>query len=247
MIHGLNLLPWRMDPLARQLNEGGIDVLQVALSGHGEPGSLEQLKNASRERWLEEILRAYEKARAEALTRELPLHLVGYSVGALFALDLMSSQGNEEIRFDRMALFAPALALTRLARLTRLLGFLDGSRVVPSFSELGYKANFGTSIAAYRAVFRSIHTLLENGIRPKGIRTLVVIDPRDKVISYPGLRELAARQGLTGWRFLEISNSEGALSRFSHHLIIDEAGLGARAWRELGQALREHFAPADQV
>ncbi|MCM2322811.1 MAG: lysophospholipase [Oligoflexia bacterium] len=242
VIHGLNLRPDKMDAIVRVLTEQGISVLRASLSGH--QGSVEPLKRASRLGWLREIHAAYCEARAR-MPRS-PVFLVGYSLGALLPLDLAASFPEAQVRFDRVVLFAPALALTWTARLVNLFRIFDDSFVVPSANFREYRANpEGTPVAGYRAALDSLAALEHSVSRLEDIPTLVIMDPEDVVVSAEGVRQWIAARGLKQWQVMEISARDGTLRANNHHLIIDEPSVGAPTWKRIHDALDAHLsAPA---
>ncbi len=243
VVHGLNLRPDKMDSIARTLNEEGFDVLRASLSGHR--GDLEQFKHVSRDRWLHDLHDAYCEARRAADRRGLPLNFVGYSLGALVNLDLMNNVPEAGVRYDRMVLLAPAAALNWTSQLVRALNAFGEDFLVPSASNATYRASCeGTSMAAYNALFDSLRATQESGLGKSKAPTLVLIDPKDELVSGPGLAELIEFNALNEWRLEQVSNRGATLERGAyHHLIIDEPSVGSEEWKRIQTLIRKHLEP----
>lgn len=241
VVHGLNLNPDRMANIIGVLNASGIGALRVSLQGHGDnftpvngmddaTARMQAFKSVSYRIWAQELLQAYRRAHRLSTRNDVPLFLVAHSYGALLALELMLSE--PEVRFDRMVLFAPALSMHGRNHIIRLFNFLP-QWVWPSFSPEFYLANRGTPQAAYQAVFETL-ARFEKEIGPKiNIPTLVLIDPKDELISYQGLRELAKNQKLDQWRFHYITKDKATATTRIHHLLITPAAVGRSTWKEM--------------
>lgn len=234
-IHGLNLNPARMKPIAAVLNRAGYDALNVSLSGHRgrfRPG--DEAERAARaaafaavtyDGWLEEVRTAFGALQARDGGRGLPLVLVAYSLGGLVGSGLLLE--SEQVRFDRMILFAPALRLRFTSRLLRVFSFFP-ALVHPSFSPRAYRANDGTPMAGYNALYEGIDRW-SAAVSPKlNVPTLVFIDPGDELVSADGLGELMRERGLSRWELTGVEKTGAATT--PHHLIIDGEAVGAEAW-----------------
>lgn len=247
VVHGLNLRPQRMEPICELLRSRGIETLRVTLSGHeGGREGLRNFREATRERWHEDLGRASREARARADALGVPLLFVGYSLGAVLCLDVMSS--NPEIRFDRIALLAPALALTPIGRTGALygtlarLGPLSRRITIPSLAHPDYRANrSGTPVGAYRALFDCIRAFRS---RPLEAATpiLVLAHPRDELVSLSGIRALVRESGAANWTLSEIRGQRNRVPTGApRHMILDPESLGPDAWSSLAAELLRHL------
>ena len=131
VIHGLNVRPNAMQPLANCLAAAGVECLLLSLHGHGDnvappPGQsaatdsaarLESFRRVSYALWRDETAAAYAIARAHSRRLDAPLLLAGFSLGALMGCNLALTE--PDVRFDRLILLAPALALRPHSRLPR--------------------------------------------------------------------------------------------------------------------------------
>jgi len=256
VIHGLNLSPARMAAVITALNEVGIDALRLSLKGHGgnfthrdgldaTEARLEAFKEVSYPLWFREGVAGYEQARQRARQNQVPLFLIGFSYGGLMGLDLLASR--EDVRFQRAVLFAPALSLRGWDYAIRLFSPFP-KMVIPALAPAEYLANPGTPMAGYNALFETLDHF-ESHIGPGlNIPTLVIMDPRDELVSYDGLKRLAEEHHLGRWRFYPVRNHHSVLKGMLRHIVIDEASLGQELWTEVKTALIAHLVgtSADQ-
>src|SRR5690349_8893323 len=83
VFHGLNLLPARMDPLAKFLEGEGHEVLRGALAGHR--GDLKEFQEVRLKTWIEDTETVLRLGAERAADLGVPFHVVGFSLGALMA------------------------------------------------------------------------------------------------------------------------------------------------------------------
>jgi pimeloyl-ACP methyl ester carboxylesterase len=249
VVHGLNLDPARMGAVIAALNEAGVDAIQLSLRGHGDNfrrregmdavlSRLEEFKGVSRALWVEETLKGCEQARTAAQRKGVPLFLVGFSFGGLLGLDLLAA--DPEVSFDRALLFAPALSLRGWDYAIRLFSPFP-RMVIPTLAPAAYLANPGTPMAAYNALFETLDHF-ESRIGPGlNIPTLVVMDPGDELVSFNGLKQLAAEHHLSQWRFFPLDRRRSLLNGMLRHIVIDEASVGRHAWAEIKKEMTAHL------
>ncbi|MGE5256740.1 MAG: serine aminopeptidase domain-containing protein [Hyphomicrobiales bacterium] len=254
VIPGLNLNPDRMAAVISALNMAGIDAARLSLQGHGlnfqrqhgmnaSEARLESFKCVSYPLWSQETLGAYEQARQSARQNQVPLFLIAFSYGGLMGLDLLASR--EDVRFHRAVLFAPALSLRGWDYAIRLFSPFP-RMVIPALAPAAYLANPGTPIAGYNVLFETLdHFESRIGLQ-LNIPTLVIMDPGDELVSYDGLKRLAAEHRLDRWQFYPVRNHRSLLKGMLRHIVIDEASLGQDAWSKVKTALVTHLL-ADHV
>lgn len=237
LVHGLNLTPQRLHSLGRALQGEGFDVLMPALSGHqrgmDDVQRMKAMQTVSAKQWLEELSKAYHMARQRANAQGVPVHLVGYSLGALVALEIEQQSG---LKFTRKVLIAPAIFLTWPTGLIRPLQGWP-SLVLPSLSPHYYRANSGTSMAAYGALFALQADLIGAWNRSEGNGEplsggVVFLDPEDEFIDFNATKEAFLSKTPVTWTMCPLQKSEGAATGI-HHLMIDEQTLGHTAWHRL--------------
>jgi alpha-beta hydrolase superfamily lysophospholipase len=250
-IHGLNLNPARMEPLIIDLNRMGIDVLNVSLSGHGANYSaagampvpeqrLGSFRSVTYALWQDEVYRAYRSVRKRANQRKVPVFFVGYSLGGVLGCNLLGSR--PDVSFDRMVLFAPALNVSIESYLLKAMAPFPNV-VIDSLSPEHYRANDGTPLAAYKALFEAI-SHFEQQIGPRlNVPTLLFIDPKDEFISFAKLREVIAQNRLDQWTIHPVDKDDDVDQRTARHLIIDESSTGASMWGQIRSVISRHLLP----
>ena len=146
---------------------------------------METFKSVTYPLWKTEAYQAYQIVERRSNLYGTPLFFVGFSMGGLLGVDLLSS--NPNVKFDKMVLFAPAIKMHKRNSLLKILSPFPRI-VVPSIAHKSYLTNDGTSIAAYNALFE-MYAHLENNLDSKiNIPTVVFIDEQDELISFSGFR-----------------------------------------------------------
>jgi alpha-beta hydrolase superfamily lysophospholipase len=241
VIHGLNCRPDKMETVIEQLNASGIDCLNLSLRGHGNNFSpinntdddvarMAAFKSVSYPLWKTEAYLAYQLVKKKSQLHETPMFFVGFSMGGLLGVDLLAS--NQNVRFDKMVLFAPALKMRAHNSLLKILSPFP-RLVVPSVAHSSYLTNDGTPVAAYNALFE-LHAHFEDHLDPKiNIPTVVFIDAQDELISFSGLQKMIQTQNLDQWKIHPVTKDKTATEVRMHHLIIDAASVGNSMWQEI--------------
>ena len=249
VIHGLNLNPDKMSAIIELFNKQGIDVLNVSLRGHGDnyrrrPGTdaaldrLESFKEVSFLLWLQEAHNAYLKAHLRARRFGVPVFFSGYSLGGLLGCSLVLS--HPHVHFDRMILFAPALAVQKKSYLLKPLMPFSGL-VIDSLSPTAYRANSGTPVSAYNALFDTLRYFEKHTNGRLNIPTIVFIDKQDEFIDFDALAALILDHNLDQWRIIEVKKDGSVSDKMPHHIIIDKQSVGSAAWQEVTAAITEHL------
>jgi len=249
VIHGLNLRPAKMDSIITRLTEIGIDALNLSLQGHGENyfhddqndsagARLQSFKKVSYKLWIEETCYAYGVAKHRSDQQNVPLFLVGFSLGALLGADLLATA--PEVEFDKMVLFAPALKMHLRNYVIRVLSPFPGLSI-PSLMLGSYQSNASTPMAAYNALFQSLNHFEEKAGPQLNIPTLVFIDKNDELVSYSRLKKMVANEGLDQWRFYMVQKEPTQRSTKIYHLIIDAPSTGENVWEDMMDAMAKHL------
>ncbi len=248
VIHGLNLRPDKMVALISTLTTSGVAVLNLSLRGHGKNHEVDSRLSSSQARmkafktvshsvWFQEAHHAYLYAKQRSNEQNVPLFLVAFSYGALLGSDLFASRPN--VRFDKMALFAPAFTITMGYGLKWLSPF--PRLVIPSYSSTSYRANAGTPMAAYNTLFSTI-THFKTHLGPQlNVPTIIFIDPKDELISLRGLKRMIQAERLTRWKLHRLQKGPVGVKTGLHHLIIDEDSLGPKVWDEVRNRMVRHL------
>lgn len=248
VIHGLNLKPEKMESIIFILNALGIEVINLSLHGHGrnyvaknnnDPDAqrLESFRTVTYETWSEEAYMAYQTVRKKAHQRKVPLYFIGYSLGALIGCDLLVSR--DDVYFDRMILFAPALHVTIKRYLLKpLLPF--PSVVIDSLSPESYRSNPGTPMAAYKALFDAIEHFETHMNEKLNIPTIIFVDEKDEMISFSRLSEMIHEKNFDRWTIHLVQKDENVDKKVAAHLIIDRTSTGENMWKQIEYAIRKH-------
>ena len=249
VIHGLNLRPERMLPLADELRGWGIAVVLCSLRGHGENyapladstpevARLATFRQVSYTGWRAEVMAAYKAAAALAHPTAAPLFLVAFSLGALLGCELVAT--TPMVRFDRMVLLAPALALRPHSYLPVVLARWP-ALTLRSFAPRAYRGNPATPIAAYSALRTSLRSLHRHADANLNIPTLVLIDPQDELVSLGAIRRWVQRLHLSQWRFSLVDKEAHRADLRFHHLLLDVDCVGQKMWQLMIAEMNTHL------
>jgi esterase/lipase len=198
---------------------------------------LESFRNVNYRMWIDEVRGAYRKARQRASDKKVPFYFVGYSLGGVLGCNLLLT--DSDIAYDGMILFSPALNITAKGYLLKpLMPFPN--IVIDSLAPLSYRANDGTPMAAYRAVFEAVADFEKNGGPRLNIPTAIFVDEKDEFISLAELRETVACLGLDRWRVHWVQKGPDGRESLSHHVLIDETSVGIDTWRTISALIRQH-------
>ena len=237
-----------MDSLVRELNECGVATLRCALSGHGAnylcannaaagEARLASLRRVTYGLWRDETIAAYQVAAQQAARLGVPVVLVAFSLGAL--IGCTAALNYAEVRFAKLVLFAPALSLRRRSYVLKLLA-LWPHLVIPSATPISYRANRGTTIAAYNALYaarQDFERLIGSRL---DVPTLAFVDPNDEMVSSAGLQQLIVQRNLARSASSPRAQEQGSQTRY-HHLLIDQDSVGVAAWRSMMARMRVHL------
>jgi esterase/lipase len=249
VVHGLNLNPERMRAIIIELNDTGIDVLNLSLRGHGsnylkndilptDEARLESFRTVTYSLWANETYNAYLKVRQRASKKNVPVFFVGYSIGGLIGCDLVLSQ--PDVFYDRLVLFAPALNITVESYLLKALMPFPNV-VIDSLSPAHYRSNKGTPMAAYKALFEAADYFKNNVNDKLNIPTLIFIDEKDEFVSYSKLNEMIIQYNLNRWQIRTVHKDNNFGEKVSHHLMIDRDSVGTKMWNQIRDSLKKHL------
>ena len=247
VLHGLNLKPQWMLPIAQELRQAGIGVLVGALQGHGDnytridgvmesEARLAAYRAVTLKRWLENFDALYQYANPVAEQQKIPLFFVGFSMGAL--LGSLAIVANKAVQFDRMILFAPAFAIHLHCRLPRLLKYWP-NLLIRSMAPATYRANWATPVAAYLAIYAAQQQLWRATGQTLNVPTQIFIAPRDELVSHRGLRSFIRRKTLTNWQVDVVSKQGAADGARLHHIIFEPTGVGHLEWMRMMSKMRQ--------
>jgi alpha-beta hydrolase superfamily lysophospholipase len=249
VVHGLNLKPEKMESIIRRINRAGIDALNVSLHGHGDnyvrndrgdskEARLDSFRTVTYSLWSSEVRRAYHKVLERGHRKNVPISLVGYSLGGLLGCDLLVSDA--EVHFDRMVLFAPALNSTSEPYLLKALMPFP-NLVIDSLSPESYRSNDGTPMAGYKAIFEAFGHFHERINAALNVPTIVFMDREDEFISHDKLQEMIASNRLNRWKVSIVRKTPPEGGLYAHHLLIDEESVGKETWAGMQEMMLDHL------
>ena len=248
VIHGLNLRPDKMESIIALLTHSCIDVLNLSLRGHGgnydktanvddSKARMETFKTVSYKLWIKETYRAYGLAGNRSREKQVPLFLIGFSLGGLMGATLFASY--PDVYFNRMVLLAPAIYIHKIYYLAKLLSPFP-RLVIPSFLIKSYCSNRGTPVVAYNALFEGIEHLKNHMASKLNVPTLIFIDTQDELVSHRRLKRIIKNGELHQWKLHPVKKNAGAKEKM-HHLIIDESSIGKDAWNDMRGLIIHHL------
>lgn len=237
LVHGLNNKPSSMNSLGKILNEANFDVVRVTLPGH--QGPLENMKKVSIRNLQDEAYLQYCQAKIISEQKKVPLHLVAFSLGALIYEELLNE--NVTIKFSKKVLFAPAITTRPFVKLLKILTFFKSPEtIIPSWAPINYRAQEGSSLGAYQALFDLEDRLDKFDFAQNNTPTLVFIDPQDEVVFAEKIKKGLRRHGLSYYQIIELNTRDSKITPRYHHLIIDPDSLGEKEWQKATNELL-HF------
>jgi len=142
LLPGLNMRPEGMEEIAAICRNRGALVQTVELPFQGRGRALE-------DGWREAVAAGYTALRESCLS----VHVIGFSLGALLALQLRESLQNRGEPVPRLLLLALPLKLRLLPSLLRGVIWIP-SAVFPTAAPRAIRSRGSTTGAAYRALFR---------------------------------------------------------------------------------------------
>ena len=238
LVHGLNLAPVTMDPMAEWLAEQGFFVARVALTGHRE--SFRELIRVHHDSWEADIEAAVAKLnRLDADARSAPLFGVGFSLGGLLLSHHVRkwSKSPQSVRVSKdwraLALIAPAF-LPRLGA-----GFPLGvlPRWLPYFSFTPRRLRRWVfcphnAYVAIAGLMRAHMSAVQSAAGNAGPRCTVVIHPRDELVHAGRLVDPVFGNGLASY---EVQYVRDVHRRWTtpRHLICHPSALSESGWADL--------------
>lgn len=226
VIHGLNMRPNKLQELEDLLRQMRVYPLRVELTGHHQNMRKKQI---SRHVWLNDFHKKYCQLPAQKI-------VVGYSLGALVALDYIEQTQNFPLA---AVMFAPALDLKWYTSLVKVFNIFGNDFALPSLSNHEYKANDRTTIQSYNALFDHKEALVGPNLKKHNYKSLIFIDKEDELVSARGIKQIKKKYGLYNWALHYVNNRESKFDGKFHHLIIDSNSLGKKEWARVGTAIQE--------
>jgi esterase/lipase len=222
-----------MDSLIAQLNSSFIPALRLSLSGH-EPAE-EMANSATVDRWrcdidqgLKQLRNRYPKSAIVG---------IGFSLGGTLLADAIVRTNPSPL--TGLVLLAPAIKFTWRGTAIRMLSVLRAFGVaLKSKSLAAYRAHDETPLSAYHALFALASGLTrQSSAEPLvTIPALVLVSPKDELISMTGLSLWIEENELARWK-LESITPRASIEGSYQHLIVDEPSLGSEEWHRVKDIL----------
>ena len=237
--HGLNLRPSKMADVTSALRTLGAEVYQVGLPGHR--GYLPDDGSDPYTAWMGHLRATLCLASQSARSKSVPLVFVGFSLSAALYLDIVGQKTESLFKVDSMVLFAPAISLRFYSYFVKAFFLFGDEYYLNSWSPAAYRWHPGAKMKHYRSLFRSIDSLHHHADSDYNIPTLVMIDPKDELVSPSGIKSFIEKHKLTNWQLKEVSNKESTLKDKIHHLIISQEAVGPKTWTQMRRDLLTHL------
>lgn len=241
LVHGLNVSPKTMDPLAGFLARHGYVTLRLALSGHRE--KFTEFLKLRPEMWLADIEKAVASFNSMDLSvRNAPLHGVGFSLGGLL-LSHHARMHQAQTAWQSLSLLAPAFTPRFGGGLP--LGILPRWLPYLSFAPRRFRRWSFCPHNGYRSVAELMraHNLLlrQNFVHDpsRGPRCLVMIHLRDELIQARRLAESFYARGLSQYEVRYLTGIHQSW-RVPRHLICHPDVLQPAAWQDICHAILEN-------
>ncbi len=224
VIHGLNTKPEKMMDIIQELNLRGQDVLLLKLFGHND--DLNRMHEVTYDEWHDQVVSSLKFIKKINHIKGGAITLVAYSLGATLAMDVLSNDSS--LKVNQAILFSPALKVRSTSHLVKFFRIFGKSFIVPSLSPETYKAQRGTSVAAYNALFDSITHFGQGTPHQIDFPTAVLIDEDDELVSFKGITQIAS--SLKNWNIIPLTNKKSKMDMLYHHLTITQESLGQEEW-----------------
>ncbi len=224
VIHGLNTKPEKMKDIINLVNKNGSDVLLLKLLGHNN--DLKEYQAVSVEKWQAQVHGAFDEIQKKNKLAGGKITFVGYSLGGLMGTLFLAK--NNDYHVQQMILFAPAIEVNFKSKLIKLLFPLGNSFLVPSLTPKNFRAQNGTTIAAYKALFEGQEQFSHSSLENLNVPTTVFMDEDDELVSFEKTKKVASK--FSKWEFLEVKKEKSNLVEPYSHLIIGPDTLGLREW-----------------
>lgn len=226
VVHGLNTRPDRMLFIIEMLLQNGISVLNVKLSGHR--AIPDEMNDVSRDIWAAEITAGFHWLHDYADKKNLPIIFTAFSLGGASGLD--AACANNRKLFDYALLFAPALTVRWYTHFIKVCYVFGNKFVIPGKTPLYYRANTGTTVAAYKSLFCHIRNIEKADCHMINVPCICFIDPDDELVDSKKLMSFIQKKKLSCWEVILLEKDTSTAEETYHHLIIDARSTGKKTW-----------------
>ncbi|HXW60630.1 MAG TPA: alpha/beta hydrolase, partial [Myxococcota bacterium] len=200
------------------------------------------MRDVSAEIWRKQFDQAAKEANRLAKKDGLPLYFMGFSLGALVGLEWLAQSDNDGPKIERMVLVAPALATPWYSKTVLLMFTIFGKGFsLPSRSPKEYRANNGSSLAAYKALFDLINSLKSHNYKNANIPSLVVMDKHDELVPYKAIKQIISERHLGQWKLDIVDNKVAEQNYGFRHLLVDRQSVGQTLFLDIIAKVKQHL------
>jgi hypothetical protein len=224
-----------MIDLINVLNNVGFDAYLISFSDINNQNSTNV--------WEDDMHKGYTLARSIADQHALPLFFLGYSLGALVGQNLICCRG-KNIEFNKQVLLAPAVAIKLPQLLKSGVSFLADNLRIPSYTPEDYRLSNSVPAKVYKMMFERERGILDTRFVHLNLPTLLIIDPKDELISYKKIKDYISKYKLTNYQCVVLESDLKLRNSKYHHLIINERTMGEKNWLEVVSRISEFLLPA---
>lgn len=217
IIHGLNNHRGAFLPLAQSLSELGFETHLIDLPGHG--------KNRTEAKTLEESMEVFHRT-LEPFIRGT-YFVIAFSHGALyFQLWLQKQRGPAPLK---QVLLAPALAIHHQPLAEKLVALLPNYIPIKSVAPKKFRRYSFLWTWEYKILFAGMKSFRE-GHQGFRVPTLILIDPKDELVSSTTLKRLVSQEGSSATlELLERKFTKKEIGQ--HHVLFHPGHYSDGTWR----------------
>lgn len=232
LAHGLNQRPEMLYQIRDIFLEQGLVTNVVSMQGHREHLPDSNMPGIKVGCWEQQVKKALEISNRlqEDHSIEGDHIFLGFSLGGLVGVHVLNK--NPDI-FDRGILLAPAIEMRFTSHLIKILNFLDDHVTIPTPTRDEERAARGSSLLAYKELFRIREDFLNSLNRQHvNIPMEVIVHKRDELVSAWGLRNLIRQNDLDQWQLslLDVSKKFG-FQNYYHQITVPDH-IGQEDWSE---------------
>lgn len=239
VVHGLNFKPERMDDWAQILRRHGVVTFRLTLFGHD---SETRMQHATADIWRTQLDANVKAAQSLAAQLGVPVFYLGYSLGGLLGVDYLARRQNNDARFDKMVLLAPAIATPWYSDLSKaVINALNKELIVRTPNPSRFRAVTGASVNAYAALFDIKAEVEKANFANANVATLVVVDRNDELTPFADIRQIAKLHHLSRWQLEPVNNIYAKTNHGFRHLIADRESVGPKLWHEITKRVISHL------
>ena len=219
MAHGLNQNPKMLHFLRNKFLNQGLITNLVSLEGHGDNAEA-SMRDVDTGCWEKQLSHAFNVSSNIKKEKNLTQHrFFAFSTGALVGT-LLIAQADQSI--DQLIFLSPALKTRFYTKTMKYLFFLPNRFIFTSLTKKEEKAVHGTSMKAYRELFRLQKKLesIKNTERIN-IPAKIFIHKKDELIDYRDIQSIIKKFNLNNWKLTTLEkNKPKGPKRFFHQITV---------------------------